>query len=230
MIINLNGAKIIEPFRRKRFSTLKSSRLNPSETISNAIKKSKSPPNLIISASACGIYGNRPNEVIDEKSPKGRGKISDLVYQWESIQKLQKTRVVFLRFGTIIDKNSEIYKYMKKFSSIVGISSIGSGENYFPWISKLDAIRAIHHIIKNEELKGPINIVSSNPISFKEVIREINLKIKPIIKLKLPEISLPIIFGKYGKEILLSDQKVLPTKLKHSGFNWMNSNLSGSIN
>ena len=71
------------------------------------------------------------------------GIIADLVEEWESIQQLEKTRVVFLRFGTIIDKNADIYTYMKKYSSIIGINKIGSGKNYFPWISKIDAIRAI---------------------------------------------------------------------------------------
>lgn len=229
IIINLNGVRIIKPFARIKTSKIISSRINPTKTLIDAIKNSKNPPKLIISASACGFYGNRPNELIDERSPKGRGEIPNIVNYWESIQKLEKTRVVFLRFGTIIDKNSEIYKYMKRFSSIVGISSIGSGENYFPWISKIDAIRSIHHVINNKNIEGPINVVSNNPITFKEVISEINDELKPIIKLKLPRFAISLLFGKFGKEILLPNQKVLPRKLKDSGFNWMNSTPSGSI-
>ena len=230
IIINLNGERIIKPFVRKKASEIISSRINPTKTLIDTIKASKTPPKLIISASACGFYGDRPNELIDEKSPKGRGDIPDIVNEWESIQNLEKTRVVFLRFGTIIDKNSEIYKSMKKFSSIVGISSIGTGENYFPWISKIDAIRSIHHVLNNENINGPINVVSTTPITFKELLNEINLEIKPIIKVKLPRIAISILFGKFGKEILLSDQKVLPRKLKETGFNWMNSTPSKSIN
>tara|TARA_B100001250_G_scaffold153770_2_gene132066 strand:- start:3802 stop:4671 length:870 start_codon:yes stop_codon:yes gene_type:complete len=229
IIINLNGERIINPFKRKKISDIKSSRISSTKTLINSIKNSKTPPKLIISASACGIYGDRPNEIIDERSPKGRGIIADLVEEWESIQQLEKTRVVFLRFGTIIDKNADIYTYMKKYSSIIGINKIGSGKNYFPWISKIDAIRAILHIINNEKLKGPINLVSKNPITLGEVFREINMELKPVIKLRLPRISVPIIFGKLGEEILLSDQKVIPTKLNDSDFNWMNTTPSGSI-
>jgi hypothetical protein len=230
IVINLNGARIIKPFARIKTSEIISSRMNPTKTLIDAIKNSKNPPKLIISASACGFYGNRPNELIDERSPKGRGEIPNIVNNWESIQKLEKTRVVFLRFGTIIDKNSEMYKYMKRFSSIVGISSIGSGENYFPWISKIDAIRSIHHVINNKNIEGPINVVSNTPITFKEVISEINAELKPIIRLKIPRVAISFLFGKFGKEILLPNQKVLPRKLKDSGFNWMNSTPSGSIN
>ncbi|MFL2653383.1 MAG: NAD-dependent epimerase/dehydratase family protein [Dehalococcoidia bacterium] len=229
IIINLNGERIINPFKRKKISEIKSSRISSTKTLINSIKNSKTPPKLIISASACGIYGDRPNEIIDERSPKGRGIIADLVEEWESIQQLEKTRVVFLRFGTIIDKNADIYTYMKKYSSIIGINKIGSGKNYFPWISKIDAIRAILHIINNEKLKGPINLVSKNQITLGEVFREINMELKPVIKLRIPRISVPIIFGKLGEEILLSDQKIIPTKLNNSGFNWMNTTPSGSI-
>ena len=110
---------------------------------------------------------------------------------------------------------------MKKYSNIIGINSIGSGKNYFPWISKIDALRSINHVINNEKLNGPINIVSANPVTFNEVLKNINLDIKPIIKFSLPEMTVPLLFGSLGKEILLSDQKVLPSKLTESGFNWI---------
>jgi len=229
IIINLSGERIIKPFARKKSSEIISSRIDSTGTLIDAIKNSKNPPKLIISASACGFYGNRPNELIDESSPKGRGEIPDIVNNWESIQILEKTRVVFLRFGTIIDKDSQIYKYMKKYSSVIGVSRIGDGENYFPWISKTDAIRAIHHIIENNNINGPINIVSSKPITFKELISEINSEINPIIKFSIPKFAVSILFGKFGEEILLNNQKVLPRKLKETGFNWMNSTPSGSI-
>lgn len=229
IVINLNGEKIIKPFSRMRIAEIKTSRLNPTKTLISAISKSKHPPRLIISASACGFYGDRPNEIIDENSPKGRGNISDIVHEWESVQVLKKTRIVFLRFGNIIDKNSDIYKYMKKYSSIIGLKSIGSGKNYFPWISKIDALRSINHVINHENIKGPVNVVSIKPITFKEVIKSINLDLEPILKFSFPELTVPILFGKLGKEVLLNDQKVLPTKLTESGFNWMKTTPIGSL-
>ena len=119
VIINLNGAKIIQPFRRKNLSKIISSRIKPTRLLFETIKKSNSPPKLIISASATGFYGNRPNEIIDEKSPKGRGLIPDIAEEWEQNIKLNNTRVVYLRLGTVIDENSDIYFYMKKYGRII---------------------------------------------------------------------------------------------------------------
>lgn len=229
VIINLNGAKIIQPFRRKKLSEIISSRIKPTRLLFESIKKSNTPPKLIISASATGFYGNRPNEIIDEKSPKGRGLIPDIAEEWEQNIKLNNTRVVYLRLGTVIDENSDIYFYMKKYGRIIGVNRIGNGLNYFPWISNLDVCRSILHVINKSEISGPVNIVSNNPIYFKDVMESLNKKINPLVKLPLPEATINMIFGKLGEEILLSNQRILPTKLKESGFTWLKTSPFGSI-
>lgn len=229
VIINLNGAKIIQPFRRKKLSKIISSRIKPTRLLFETIKKSNTPPKLIISASATGFYGNRPNEIIDEKSPKGRGLIPDIAEEWEQNLKLNNTRVVYLRLGTVIDENSDIYFYMKKYGRIIGVNRIGNGLNYFPWISNLDVCRSILHVINKSEISGPVNIVSNNPIYFKDVMESLNKKINPLVKLPLPAATINLIFGKLGEEILLSNQRILPTKLKESGFTWLKTSPFGSI-
>ena len=229
VIINLNGAKIIQPFRRKKLSEIISSRIKPTRLLFETIKKSNTPPKLIISASATGFYGNRPNEIIDEKSPKGRGLIPDIAEEWEQNIKLNNTRVVYLRLGTVIDENSDIYLYMKKYGRIIGVNRIGNGLNYFPWISNLDVCRSIVHVINKSEISGPVNIVSNNPIYFKDVMESLNKKINPLVKLPLPAATINMIFGKLGEEILLSNQRILPTKLKESGFTWLKTSPFGSI-
>ena len=229
IIINLNGAKIIQPFRRKKLSKIISSRIKPTRLLFETIKKSNSPPKLIISASATGFYGNRPNEIIDEKSPKGRGLIPDIAEEWEQNIKLNNTRVVYLRLGTVIDENSDIYFYMKKYGRIIGVNRIGNGLNYFPWISNLDVCRSILHVINKSEISGPVNIVSNHPIYFKDFMESINKKINPLVKLPLPAATINMIFGKLGEEILLSNQRILPTKLKESGFTWLKTSPFGSI-
>ena len=229
VIINLNGAKIIQPFRRKKLSKIISSRIKPTRLLFETIKKSNTPPKLIISASATGFYGNRPNEIIDEKSPKGRGLIPDIAEEWEQNLKLNNTRVVYLRLGTVIDENSDIYFYMKKYGRIIGVNKIGNGLNYFPWISNLDVCRSILHVINKSEISGPVNIVSNNTIYFKDVMESLNKKINPLVKLPLPAATINMIFGKLGEEILLSNQRILPTKLKESGFTWLKTSPFGSI-
>ena len=229
VIVNLNGNKIIGTFPRKKITELKNSRINPTKTLINTISKCKNPPKLLISASACGFYGNRPNEILSENSPKGKGILPDLVNEWESIQSLENTRIVFLRLGTIISPGSPMIRNMKRFSRIIGINKIGPSINFFPWISLFDTLRAINHIIKNENLSGPINLTSEKTSNMKNVLNDINLFIKPVMKFPIHKNIISLAFGEIGKEIFLNDQNVIPSKLEKSNFTWKKATIYESL-
>ena len=228
VIINLNGRKIIGNFPNKN-SELKKSRLNPTKTLINTIGKSKNPPKLLISASACGFYGDRPNEILTENSPKGRGVLSDLVDDWESIQTLKDTRIVFLRLGTIISPSSPMIKKFKRFNSVIGIKKIGPSMNFFPWISLKDTLRAINHIIEDKSLSGPINITSEKSLNMKNILDDINIFVKPRIKIPIHKNFISMMFGQIGKELFLSDQNIRPAKLIKSNFMWEKKSIYESL-
>ena len=229
VIVNLNGNKIIGTFPRNKISELKNSRINPTKTLINTISKYKNPPKLLISASACGFYGNRPNEILSENSPKGKGILPELVNDWESIQSLENTRIVFLRLGTIISPGSPMIRNMKRFSRVIGINKIGPSINFFPWISLFDTLRAINHIIKNENLSGPINLTSEKTSNMKNVLNDINLFIKPVLKFPVHKNIISLAFGEIGKELFLNDQNVIPSKLEKSNFTWKKATIYESL-
>jgi uncharacterized protein len=229
VIVNLNGNKIIGNFPRKKIDKLRNSRINPTKTLINTIAKLKNPPKLLISASACGFYGNRPSEILTESSPKGRGVLSDLVNEWESIQNLKNTRIIFLRLGTIISHQSPMIKNMKRFSNIIGIDKLGSSKNLFPWISLLDTLRAIDHIIKNENLNGPVNLTSNKTSNMQNILHDINISIKPLVKFSINKKIISLIFGEIGKELFLNNQNIIPSKLLKSNFIWEKSTINESL-
>ncbi|MFL2649062.1 MAG: hypothetical protein ACJ0J2_04180 [Dehalococcoidia bacterium] len=118
---------------------------------------------------------------------------------------------------------------MKKYSSIIGVSSFGKGDNYFPWIGLIDSLRAIEHIIQDEKINGPVNITSYKPYILRDVLEDINLRLKPVLKLKIPREVIKILFGTLGDEIMLSNQNIKPKILLESNFNWINSTPFSSI-
>jgi len=229
VIVNLNGNKIIQTIPRRKNSDLKNSRIKPTKTLIDSIVKCKNPPKLLISASACGFYGNRPNEILSEDSPKGIGILPDLVNEWESIQTLKNTRIVFLRLGTIISQDSPMIINMKRFSSVIGINKLGPSRNFFPWISLFDSLRAIDHIIDNENLSGPINLTSEKTTKMKNALKDINLFIRPVVKFPIHKNIISLVFGEIGKELFLNDQNVIPTKLINSNFNWKKPTINESL-
>ena len=220
IVISLNGKNIISPFRNK-LREIKSSRYNAIETFISTFGACTKLPKLFISASACGFYGDRPNEILDEYSPKGNGILSDISNEWENKSSLKNLRVVNLRFGNIIHNDSYMFNQLKKFCKIIGTNKINGGDFFFPWISLLDTLRAIEHIIYNEKITGPINITSNNNLRFNEVFNDLNQVIKPLIKIPIPKILIKSIFGQIGVEALLNDQKVVPLKLQNTKFQWI---------
>jgi uncharacterized protein (TIGR01777 family) len=220
VVICLNGKKIISPLRNK-LREIKSSRYNPIETFISTFEECTKLPKLFISASACGFYGDRPSEILDENSQKGNGILSDISNEWENKSSLKNLRVVNLRFGNIIHNDSHMFKQLKKFCKIIGAKRINGGENFFPWISLLDTLRAIEHIIHDEKIMGPVNITSNNNLRFNEVFNDLNQVIKPFIKIPVPKILIKLFFGQIGVEALLNDQKVIPLKLQNAKFEWM---------
>ena len=220
VIISLNGKKIISPFRNK-LREIKSSRYNPIETFISTFEASTKLPKLFISASACGFYGDRPNEILDEYSPKGNGILSDISNEWENKSSFRNLRIVNLRFGNIIHNDSYMFNQLKKFCKIIGTNSINGGDFFFPWISLLDTLRAIQHIIQNEKIMGPVNITSNNNLRFNEVFKDLNQVIKPFMTMPVPKILIKLIFGQIGVEALLNNQKVIPLKLQNAKFEWI---------
>jgi len=229
VIINLNGQRIIKPIIPEKKTEIRDSRINPTKLLVDAINKASKPPKLLISASASGFYGNRNNEILDENSPKGRGFLSNLVEEWESIQETKKTRVIHLRLGTVIGKNSPMINMMKKYNSIVGVSSLGNGRNYFPWVGLDDVLGSIEHIIKNENIHGPVNITSYKQYILKDVLEDINLRLKPIIKLRIPKKIIKYALGELGVEVILNNQNIKPKVLLESNYKWINSTPFSSI-
>ena len=220
VIISLNGKKIISPFRNK-LREIKSSRYNPIETFISTFEASTKLPKLFISASACGFYGDRPNEILNEYSSKGTGILSDISNEWENKSSFRNLRIVNLRFGNIIHNDSYMFNQLKKFCKIIGTNSINGGDFFFPWISLLDTLRAIQHIIQNEKIMGPVNITSNNNLRFNEVFKDLNQVIKPFMTMPVPKILIKLIFGQIGVEALLNNQKVIPLKLQNAKFEWI---------
>ncbi|NCG34580.1 MAG: DUF1731 domain-containing protein [Dehalococcoidales bacterium] len=118
---------------------------------------------------------------------------------------------------------------MKRFSNIIGIDKLGSSKNLFPWISLLDTLRAIDHIIKNENLNGPVNLTSNKTSNMQNILHDINISIKPLVKFSINKKIISLIFGEIGKELFLNNQNIIPSKLLKSNFIWEKSTINESL-
>lgn len=233
VIIHLAGENIAN----SRWTTavkqkITDSRVDSTQLMVDFINDSAIPPNLFICASAIGFYGNRGQQLVDEKDLKGSDFVSDLAEQWENItQKINtaSTRVVNLRTGIVLNKKEgALAKMLPAFKMGLG-GKIGSGTQVMSWIDLQDELNAILFIIQQEQLKGPVNLVSPHSVNNKNFSTTLARQLNRPSFFPMPAGIVRLLFGQMGEELLLSSTNVQPTKLLQAGFEFKYAHLEDSL-
>lgn len=220
IIINLAGANIGEGrWTAERKQCLLDSRIKTTERLVQHF--SDKPPALFINASAIGFYGNRGEQIVDERSSVGDDFVSQLAKQWEescaSIAS-DKTRLVKIRTGIVLSpKGGALAKMLPAFKAGLG-GKVGSGEQYMSWIDINDLCHAILFIIQQKQLSGAVNLVSPNPVTNQLFSQALCKQLRRPCLLPLPRFMVKLLFAQMGQELLLSSTRVKPTKLLEAGF------------
>jgi NAD dependent epimerase/dehydratase family enzyme len=106
---------------------------------------------------------------------------------------------------------------------------IGNGRQGFSWIALDDAIYAIHHVIRNEGVRGPVNVVAPDPLPQREFATALGRALHRPAFIPLPAPVVRALFGQLGEEALLGGQFVEPTVLRRSGFTWSAGSLEEAL-
>jgi uncharacterized protein len=184
------------------------------------------------SASAIGWYGNRGNEVLNEASPRGEGFLSDVCAEWEHATepaRATSTPVAHLRSGIVISaRGGAMKKQLPLFR--VGLGAyFASGQQWMSPISIVDEVRAIMWII-DQRLEGPVNLVAPEPTTNRRFSEDIGAALHRPVKLRLPRVVLSNLFGaEMADELLLISQRVVPTRLLESGFEFQHRDAASII-
>lgn len=232
-IINLSGAGVGDRRWTKRYKKLiLSSRVNATETLSNAIIRLNNPPSVFVSSSAIGFYGETFDQAVDENAELGEGFLSDVVFNWEfATQKVKqhKIRVVHPRTGLVMSKRGGVLKKVLPIFKLGLGGKLGKGNQYWSYISLEDEIRAINHLINDSRLTGGVNLTTPNPVTNKEFTKTLSSVLNRPAFFNVPAIALKIALGEFSVEVLGSS-RVLPSKLVASGFKFNNPDLLSTLN
>ena len=220
-VINLNGRNISEGrWKPAVKNALRSSRLDATTTITDAINRCEAPPRVLVNASAVGFYGDRGDERLDESSPVGEGFLSELSRDWESAaSKIESadTRVVLLRLGMVVAAQGALGKMLMPFKMGVG-GPIGSGRQFWPWIGIEDVVGVAHFVLENEDLAGPINLVSPQEIRCAAFARTLGRILGRPAILPMPAFAARLALGEMAEALLLASARVRPRVLEEAGY------------
>lgn len=221
-IVNLAGENVAEGrWSDEKKKKIHDSRVNGTHLISEAIAKVEAKPRVFLCASATGIYGDRPDETLNEQSDSGGGFLAGVCREWEKATEPAAkagVRVVNMRFGPVLAAHGGMMeKMLTPFKMGLG-GKIGSGKQYISWVSIDDVVGAMKLALKNEAIRGPLNVVSPNPVTNEQFTKALGEALSRPTMMAVPAFAARLAFGEMADEMLLASQRVLPKKLTDAAF------------
>jgi uncharacterized protein (TIGR01777 family) len=232
-IINLAGENVAEGrWTDEKKRKIHDSRVHGTHLISEAIAKLTHKPRVFLCASATGIYGDRPDETVDEQSESGGGFLAGVCREWEKATEPAAqagVRVVNMRFGPVLAPHGGMMeKMLTPFKMGLG-GKIGSGKQYISWVSIDDVVAAMKLALNDESIRGPLNIVSPNPVTNEQFTKALGDVLSRPTLMAMPAFAARFAFGEMADEMLLTSQRVRPKRLQDAGFEFKYAKLDETL-
>jgi hypothetical protein len=208
-----------------------SSRANAGKAIMQALTAAKRRPAVLVQASAIGYYGASDGRFLDEYSPTGEDWQARVCLDWEAstweVARLGVRRVV-VRTGLVLTKNGGVLpKLLLPFRLFAG-GPLGSGKQYYSWITMRDEIRALQFLLKDENAAAIYNLTSPNPLTQADFGRAISQAIHRPYWFPTPAFAMRLALGEMST-LVLDGQRVIPNRLSQAGFTFNDEQLGPAL-
>jgi uncharacterized protein (TIGR01777 family) len=221
-VVNLAGEPLIGRWTAKRRQAIVASRVDLTERLVAAMRDAERTPRTLISASAVGYYGDRGDEILREDSAAAAGFLGDLCARWEHAAMRAEelgARVVTLRTGIVLGREGgALAKLLTPFRLGLG-GPIGSGKQYMPWIHLHDHVELIAAALRDDGLRGPMNLTAPEPVTNAAFARALGRALRRPAFMPLPAFALKAALGE-AATVLLSSQRAVPQRAISAGFSF----------
>ena len=211
---------------------IRNSRAVGTRLLCEALARMGSPPRTLVSASAIGVYGDRGDEILDEDSAEGQGFLPEVVRDWEAATQPARRagiRVVLNRFGIVLSpRGGALAKMLLPFRLGCG-GVMGSGRQYWSWISLDDAVGAILRALTTDSLSGPVNAVSPHPVTNADFTKILGRMLSRPTIVRVPAFAARLVLGEMADALLLASARVYPRRLLEAGYAFRQPDLESAL-
>jgi uncharacterized protein len=205
------------------------SRTKSTQLLAKTIAGMEDGPRTLVSASAIGYYGDRGDAVLTEDSGPGEGFLPEVCTAWEAAADPAReagVRVVHPRIGIVqTPDGGALGKLLPLYRFGLG-GKLGSGKQYWSWVSREDVIGLIHHALTSTDLEGPVNAVAPNPVTNAEYTRTLAGVLRRPAILPVPKFGPAILLGReLAQNLLFDSARILPEKAEKDGYTFQHTNL-----
>jgi uncharacterized protein (TIGR01777 family) len=220
-VVHLAGQSVATRWTPANKERILRSRVDGTRLLSQTLSDLDRRPQVLITASAIGYYGDRGEETLREDSPAGAGFLAEVCRSWEAATEPAReagVRVAMMRLGIVLSPNGgALSKMLTPFRLGLG-GRIGSGRQYWSWITLDDVVHTIHHVLDTPTLRGPVNVVSPLPVRNREFTRLLAKVLRRPAILPVPAFALRLLLGRMADEGLLASARVEPARLETTGY------------
>ncbi|MGW4897752.1 TIGR01777 family oxidoreductase [Kitasatospora sp. NPDC004240] len=210
---------------------IRDSRVLGTETLATALAGAAAPPRVLVSASAVGWYGQTGDRVIDEDSPAGDDYLASVCRDWEDAARPAEDagiRVVHPRTGLVLSARGGAGGRMFPLFKLALGGRLGSGRQYWSYISLTDEVAALRFLLDRDDLSGAFNLSAPEPVTNAELTAAMGRALGRPTPFPVPEFALKAVLGELAIEVTGS-HRVVPRRLLEAGFRFAHPDVDSAV-
>jgi hypothetical protein len=224
-----------KPLTPAKARSLRDSRVDGTRTLATALATMSDGPRVFVSASGANYYGDRGDETLTEASgPGDDGFLSDITKAWEAAAEPARDagiRTVVMRTGIVLDRKATVLKALGLVTRLGAGAPVGSGRQYWPWISIDDVVGIYHHALTHPEIDGPLHACAPNPVTNAEFTRTLAKVLRrPVLPLRVPRFAPALLLRKQlADSLLFTSMRMVPERAQETGYTFRHPTLEGAL-
>jgi uncharacterized protein (TIGR01777 family) len=231
-VVHLAGENIAGRWTAEKKARIRDSRVQGTKLLCEALAGLAERPQTLIAASAIGYYGDRGDTLCTESTSAGEGFLAEICIGWEEATNAAlhaDIRVVNLRIGVVLHrKEGALSKMLPPFRLGLG-GRVGSGRQYWSWITLPDLVRVILFAVHTTTLHGPVNAVAPQPVTNRQFTKTLGRVLHRPTILPMPAFAARLMLGEMADGLLLASARVVPEKLQEHGFDYQYPELQAAL-
>ena len=234
-VVNLAGVGIGDKrWNAEHKREVERSRTDATGTVSQGLVRVKEQTGRsirLVNASAVGYYGHRGDEVLTEQSPPGQDFLAGVVTRWEEATQPAVDAglsVAWARTGLVMSPDGGAFSPLLLLGKLGLGGPMGTGREWWPWITLVDEVAAITHLVDHDEVVGAVNLVAPSSARQKDIARELGRALHRPAVVPAPRFALRTVVGEFADSIIAS-QRLEPQILTSSGFRFEHADLTSAV-
>jgi uncharacterized protein (TIGR01777 family) len=233
-VVNLAGAGVADArWSAERKSLIRRSRVDTTRALVRAIGElsTANRPRVLVSASAVGFYGERGDELLDERASEGAGFLAEVCAAWEReafAADALGVRTVVVRIGVVLGRGGgALARVVPPFRLGLG-GRIGSGRQWMSWVHLDDLVSLVGFALERDGVRGVLNGVAPTAVTNADFTAALARALGRPAVVPVPSLALRIALGEMAN-VLLEGQRVRPAATEATGFRFAHPEIEAAL-